>query len=70
MTLHINYWMLILFMVVIVASLLLMFVSSILRNEVTRLGFAHKGTSFWIESRRLPRKRLEIPSEQTDSKIV
>jgi hypothetical protein len=73
MTLHIDfasYWPLILFAAVVIAPLTVMFISSIMRNDVTRFGIAHKDTSFWIESRRSPRTRAEIPPEQTNSKIV
>jgi len=65
-----NCWPLILFAVVVIAPLTMMFISSIMRNDVTRLGIAHKDTSFWIESRRSPRTHAAISSRQADSKIV
>ena len=73
MTLHVDFancWPLILFAVVVIAPLALMFISSIMRNDVTRLGIAHKDTSFWIESRRSPRTHAEISSGLADSKLV
>jgi hypothetical protein len=73
MTLHVDFancWPLILFAVVLITPVALMFISSIMRNDVTRLGIAHKNTSFWIESKRSPRMHAGISPEQTESKIV
>jgi len=73
MILHVDfasYWQLILFAAIVIAPLTVMFVSSIMRNDVTRLGIAHKDTSFWIESKRSSRSLAEISSKQADSKIV
>lgn len=73
MTLHVDFancWPLILFAVAVIALLTLMFISSIMRNDITRLGIAHKDTSFWIESRRSPKSHAEVSSEQAGSKII
>jgi hypothetical protein len=58
MTLHIefaNCWPVILIAVIAVVPVSAIYLSSIFRNDVTRVGIAHKDTSFWLESRRSPK---------------
>jgi hypothetical protein len=73
MTLHIdftNYWPLIVLAAVIMAPLALIYIWSITKSEVTRLGIAHKDTSFWLESKRSPRTKDAIRTEQPDPEIA
>jgi hypothetical protein len=58
MTLHIefaNCWPMIILAALVITPLTVIYISSIMRNEVTRVGIAHKDTSFWLESRRSPK---------------
>jgi hypothetical protein len=73
MTLRIEFvdlWPLILLIATIVAPLTWMCLSSIRKNDITRVGVAHKGTAIWIESKRSPRKLADIPSKSARPTIT
>lgn len=72
MNLHIDFansWALLLVITLLVGALTWMCLSSIKRNEVTRVGFAHKHTAFWIESRRTQQTPAGGSWETSEPKI-
>ncbi len=72
MNLHItfeNSWPVFFLVLICVVPLVLVFLSSIRRNEITRIGVAHKDTKVWFESKRSP-SAIEASAESKITRTV